>query len=78
MFYRRAFGLSAALMAALSAFSMPVLPVFSGHLRTRGGAKLRNKTGYTYPFSSKRQNERYARQISAGKLCMAGILRGGA
>lgn len=78
MFYRRAFGLSAALMAAISALAMPVLPVFSGHRTSRGGAKRRNKTGHTYPFSSKRQNERYARQIAAGQLCMAGILRGGA
>lgn len=76
MFYRRAFGLSSALIAAIAALSMPVLPSFSGYRPARGGAKRRNRTGHTYPFSSKRQNERYARQIAAGQLCMAGILRG--
>lgn len=76
MLYRRAFGLSAALMAAISALSMPVLPMLSELRPTRGGAKRRNKTGHTYPFSSKRRNDRYARQIAAGKLCMAGIPRG--
>jgi hypothetical protein len=31
-------------------------------------APKRRRTGKTYPFSSKRQNDRYARQIAAGKL----------
>lgn len=33
----------------------------------------RRKTGATYPHSSKRQRARYARQIAAGQLSMAGI-----
>jgi hypothetical protein len=31
-------------------------------------APKRRRTGKKYPFSSKRQNDRYARQIAAGQL----------
>jgi hypothetical protein len=33
----------------------------------------RRRTGKDYPFSSTRQNARYARQIAAGKLHMDGV-----
>lgn len=37
--------------------------------------RRRRRQGKDYPFSSTRQNARYARQIAAGQLSMAGIER---
>lgn len=68
----RLFGVAAALMASVMAPFLTLSPL----MPQRGRPKRRNRTGVTYPFSSKRQNARYARQIAAGKLAMAGIMRG--
>lgn len=40
------------------------------------GSKKRHKTGKSYPFSSTRQNARYARQIAVGQLNMEGARNG--
>jgi hypothetical protein len=73
---------SAALLAAASAFARHV-PSFDFRPTPRDNtrhvpAKQRHKSGHLYPHSSKRQQARYARQIAANQLNMAGCRKGGA
>lgn len=70
---RRLSQLTATAAALLAAGLIP-MPLMDGAPR-RGTRKRRNKTGETYPHSSARQRARYARQIAAGQLSMAGVER---
>lgn len=58
---------------ALSSAHLSILPHVDAGAPPRGQPKRRNKTGHRYPFSSTRQNARYARQLAAGQLAMAGV-----
>lgn len=51
-------------LAALLAASSP-MPTFT---YTDFRAPKRRKTGKRYPFASKRQNARYARQVASGQI----------
>lgn len=59
---------SAALAALIGLQALPTVNFPQAEMSR--GPKRRNKTGEKYPFSSKRQNARYARQIAAGQLSM--------
>ena len=63
---RSFYGYSAALMAMTNILAplqhIDLAPVADFR------APKRRRTGKKYPFSSKRQNDRYARQIAAGQL----------
>jgi|GEM_PF-6228783 len=79
--HRRTFGIPgiSALLASVAASQAFVLSRLKGdfdpvHAR-RAGKGSRHKTGYRYPHSSTRQQARYARQIAAGRLSMAGVGR---
>jgi hypothetical protein len=51
----------------------PIAPVVFKRPRGKKLARILGRTGRDYPFSSKRQWMRNARQIAAGQLHMAGV-----
>lgn len=68
---RRAFG-SYALSVAMASELLASMRLISYTPVADFSRPKTRRTGKKYPFSSKRQNDRYARQITAGKLQMAG------
>lgn len=72
------FGLGSVIATTLAAQLFAASALRGGfdpvHAR-RAGKGSRHKTGYRYPHSSTRQQARYARQIAAGQLSMAGVGR---
>lgn len=60
----------ATLLASLSALNLS-LPDYGPSIIPT--APKRRRTGVRYPHSSRRQQARYARQIAAGQLRMAGV-----
>jgi hypothetical protein len=69
------FGFSSASMEMRDIFRPEITPM---RLGASGKKPKRRKSGEKYPHSSTRQRARYARQLAAGQLSMAGVEGGDA
>lgn len=74
MYHRPSFLAMAGALLAMPMASVPGVPVEELYTpvvpKARGGSRRssRRKVGKAYPFASKRQTARYARQIAVGQI----------